>query len=353
MIRFVSTTVLCAAAVTFALACSSAPEDDGGASSGTGSVSGTGAASGTGGATGTGGVAATGGVASGGSATGGAASGGAAIGGSATGGAATGGSATGGAATGGTSACGAPSASTELGTGVMAGTGSSDERYYTADDITRDGTPYYFITNGWGPGFGSHTNSWNGTSFKVESMEGQSGTMGQPASYPSLFCGKYSIPQAPDCGLPKAIDEIQSLRTGWRWAPNGNTDGEYNAAYDIWVGNGSQRTGFLMVWLRDPPSYHPAQEKNPAHQGIAVANVPGVWDIWDGDVGGVPIINWVRAEGCDSHEIEFDVMDFIRDAEQRGYEIPGTHINAVAVGFEIWDGPITNLETLDFYVDAK
>ncbi len=347
MIRFVSTG-LCAAAVTFALACSSAPEDDGGSSSTGGTSSGTGAAAGTGGAIGTGGVA-TGGT--GGAATGGAASGGAATGGTASGGAATGG--TGGSASGGATGCGTDVPSTELGTGVMAGTGSSDERYYTADDITRDGTPYVFITNGWGPGFGSHTNSWNGTSFTVESMEGESGSMGQPASYPSLFCGKYSVQQVPDCGLPKAIDEIQSLRTGWRWAPNGNTNGEYNSAYDIWVGNGTQRTGFLMVWLRDPPSYHPAQEKNPAHQGVTVANVPGVWDIWDGDVGGVPIINWVRAEGCDSHEIEFDVMDFVRDAEQRGYEIPGTHINAVAVGFEIWEGPIADLETLDFYVDVE
>ncbi len=352
MIRFVSTTGLCAAAVTFALACSSAPEDNGGGSSTGGASSGTGAVASTGGATGTGGVA-TGGAGTGGAATGGTASGGTATGGAASGGAATGGAATGGAATGGASTCGADPASTELGTGVMTGSGSSDERYYTADDITRDGTPYVFITNGWGPGFGSHTNSWNGTSFTVESMQGQSGTMGQPASYPSLFCGKYSVQQVPDCGLPKAIDEIQSLRTGWRWAPNGNTNGEYNAAYDIWVGNGTQFGGYLMVWLRDPPSYHPAQTKNPAHLGVTVANVPGVWDIWDGEVNGRPIINWVRAEGCDSHEIEFDVMDFVRDAEQRGYEIPGTHINAVAVGFEIWDGPITDLETLDFYVDVE
>ena len=46
-------------------------------------------------------------------------------------------------------------------------------------------------------------------------------------------------------------------------------------------------------------------------------------------------------------------MDFLRDAEARGLSYPGTHINAVAVGFEIWEGPITNLETLDFYVEVN
>jgi len=46
-------------------------------------------------------------------------------------------------------------------------------------------------------------------------------------------------------------------------------------------------------------------------------------------------------------------MDFVRDAESRGFTIPGDQINAVAVGFEIWEGPITGLESLDFYVDVQ
>jgi hypothetical protein len=77
-----------------------------------------------------------------------------------------------------------------------------------------------------------------------------------------------------------------------------------------------------------------------------------VWNLWDGSVNNLPIINWVRAEGDDSHEIEFDVMDFVRDAQNRGLDIPGDQINAVAVGFEIWDGPISGLESVDFYVQV-
>ena len=34
-------------------------------------------------------------------------------------------------------------------------------------------------------------------------------------------------------------------------------------------------------------------------------------------------------------------------------QIPGDQINAVAVGFEIWEGPITGLESVDFYVNVE
>ena len=238
-----------------------------------------------------------------------------------------------------------------LGNGMMMGMGNSSERYATAE-ISRNGVPYILITNGWGPGFESHTVGWNGTSFIVEAMMGSRGSGGQPASYPSVFCGKYSVMQVPACGLPKAIDQITSLKTGWRWAANGNTTA-YNAAYDIWLGTETGFGMYLMVWLRDPPGEQPAGSPNAMHQGITVANVPGTWDIWNGTVNSRPIINWVRHEGTDSPEIEFDVMDFIRDAQTRGLTITGTQVNAVAVGFEIWQGPITNLETKDFYVDVK
>ena len=241
-----------------------------------------------------------------------------------------------------------------LGNGDYMGMGTSSMRYYTASDIKRNGQNYVLITNGWGPGFQSHTISWNGTSFTVDKMAGTAGSGGQPASYPSVFCGQYSVMQRGDCGLPKAISELTSLRTGWRWAPNGNVDGKYNAAYDIWVGDGTTFTGYLMVWLRDPPNYQPAGSKNAMHQGVTVKNVEGTWDIWNGSVNNRPIVNWVRREGTDSHEIEFDVLDFVRDAEMRGLTIPGsTHIRAVAVGFEIWEGEISGLQSQDFYVQVK
>jgi len=242
-----------------------------------------------------------------------------------------------------------------LGNGDYTGMGMSSERYYTASDITRNGQKYVLITNGWGPGFQSHTISWSGTSFTVDKMEGKAGANGEPSSYPAVFCGVYSVRnQTGDCGLPKAVSAMTSLRTGWRWAPNGNEEGKYNAAYDIWVGNETGFTGYLMVWLRDPPMFQPAGSKDEKNQGVTVANVPGTWDIWKGTVNSRPIVNWVRREGSDSHEIEFDVLDFVRDAEMRGLSIPNsTHIRAVAAGFEIWEGSIAGLQSLDFYVKVN
>jgi hypothetical protein len=259
-----------------------------------------------------------------------------------------------GAAAGGTSMAGAAGGMPTgigLGNGIMTGSGTSMMQYETTE-VGRNGVPYELITNGWGPGFESHTVSWNGTSFIVEAMAGTRGSGGQPASYPSVFCGQYSVKQVPACGLPKAMAEITTLKTGWRWNANGNT-GPYNAAYDIWLGTDTGFGMYLMVWLRDPPGEQPAGSQNAMHKGITVANVPGVWDIWNGTVNNRPIINWVRQEGMDSPELEFDVMDFIRDAQTRGLTITGNKVNAVAVGFEIWSGPITNLESTDFYVDVK
>ncbi len=236
-----------------------------------------------------------------------------------------------------------------LGVSEMGGSGSSDDRY-ASGDVTRNGQNYFFMANGWGPGFISQTVSWEGTSFVVESMEGQVGSNYEPASYPTVFCGDYSSERSLECGLPAPLSEIEQLRTGWRWDPAGNT-GEFNAAYDIWLGDGDGFAGFAMVWLREPPGQQPAGSL--ILEDVEVTNVPGTWDIWEGTVyNRVPIINWVRNEGEDTLEMEFDIMDFVRDAEARGLQLPGNVVNAVAVGFEIWEGPISNLATEDFYLDV-
>ncbi|HEU5076771.1 MAG TPA: hypothetical protein VFU02_21425 [Polyangiaceae bacterium] len=240
----------------------------------------------------------------------------------------------------------------ELGTGTMSGSGSTANQYEKAE-VTRDGVNYLFMANGWGPNFESHSISWNGTSFTVESMLGTQGMNYEPASYPTVFCGAYSDSVSGECGLPATLDSLTSLRTGWSWRGNGS-DGEYNAAYDIWLGNGtttSTLSGYLMVWLRDPPGQQPGGQV--AVAGIEVANVPGRWNIWSGTVFDRVYLAYVRAEGSDTLALEFDVLDFVRDSQMRGLDVPGTHVLSVAVGFEIWNGPVNNLESLDFFVHAQ
>ena len=106
-----------------------------------------------------------------------------------------------------------------------------------------------------------------------------------------------------------------------------------------------------MVWLRDPPGQQPAGSA--ATAGVTIANVPGTWNIVKGTVNGLPIVNYVQPEGKDLGELEYDVLDFYNDAIKRNYSLPGAQIMAVAVGYEIWNGPVTNLVTEDFYVDVK
>lgn len=241
---------------------------------------------------------------------------------------------------------------TELGQGEMIETGTSSDRWQKAD-VKRGDVNYKLMANGWGPNFESQSISWNGTALTVDSMMGTEGSNYEPASYPTVFCGAYSDSKSLECGLPAAIESISSLRTGWSWRPNDN-NGEFNAAYDIWLGTGltmSTFSGYLMVWFRDPPGQQPAGSRKATK--VSVANVPGLWSLWVGEVNNHPIINWARADGDDTWAMEFDVMDFVRDAEERGLTIPGSHILSVAVGFEIWNGPIENLQMLDFFVDVK
>ena len=239
-----------------------------------------------------------------------------------------------------------------FGTPTQSGNGTTSEQY-TKSDVKRNDVNYYFMANGWGPKFQSQTITWSGTSFIVESMQGARGDNYEPATYPTVFCGVYSDSRSGECGLPRAIASIQSLRTGWRWTANGNT-GSYNAAYDIWLSNTDDMTGFsgyLMVWLRDPAGAQPAGTRK--FSNVEVKDAPGTWNIWAGTVNNRPIVNYVRAEGYDSPALEMDVMDFVRDAGARQLNMPGSHILSVAVGFEIWSGPITNLQSNDFYVQVQ
>lgn len=239
----------------------------------------------------------------------------------------------------------------ELGKGTMTGSGRTSEQY-TKADVARDGVNYYFMANGWGPNFQSHSISWNGTAFTVETMNGSEGPMYEPASYPTVFCGAYSDSVSGECGLPATLDSLTSLRTGWSWRANGNK-GEYNAAYDIWLGNGTNTgtlSAYLMVWYRDPAGQQPGGQL--VHQSVQVANVMGRWNIWSGRVFNRPYVAYTRAEGADTLALEFDALDFVRDAKARNLDMPGTHVLSVAVGFEIWNGPVDNLESIDFFVHA-
>ncbi len=213
-----------------------------------------------------------------------------------------------------------------LGKGQYQGSGSTTDRN-AQFDVYRNNLGYKFIANGWGTGWKSHEISWNGTSFTVKSLNGTQGSDYSPAGYPTMFCGLYSTPTGiqsdltSPCGLPAAISSLKSVKTGWRWKSNGQ-GGEYNAAWDIWLGDSSNKlTSYVMVWLRDPPGQQPAG--SPGLSGVTVTGLPGTWNIWQGSVNSHPIINYVQPEGHDLSELEFDVMDVYKDAVQALHEFDG------------------------------
>ena len=48
-------------------------------------------------------------------------------------------------------------------------------------------------------------------------------------------------------------------------------------------------------------------------------------------------------------------MDFVNDAQMRSattsaLTLPGDTVRAIAVGFELWTGPFTNIASQDFYI---
>ena len=234
-----------------------------------------------------------------------------------------------------------------FGAPMQVGTGTSTEKYLGAD-ITRDGVGYRFITNWWGSGWTAADVSYTGTGFKVASAAGTSMPDGTPIGYPTTYCGLYSERMAGgNCGLPAAFSTIDKLWTGWRWSSADK--GQYNAAWDIWLGTASAFQSYLMVWLRDPPGRQPAGDS--MINNVTVAGEPGTWTIRYGTVNSRPIVNYVRAEGQDACEFEFNVMDFVNDAQARSaLTLPGDTVRAIAVGFEFWTGPFTNVASEDFYI---
>jgi len=229
--------------------------------------------------------------------------------------------------------------------------GSDDAARYGSANVQRGDTFYRLIANGWGDSFGNHNISWTGTQMSVNSFSGSVGANFSPAGYPTIYLGDYSnTGKSNNAPLPKAISAITSLNTGVRWSHPADS-GQYNVAYDIWLSNNGNHSGFFMVWLRDPPGQQPAGSKR--EEGFSIPGIPGVWEIWSGTVLGLPIINCVAPEGTKLNELSFDVMTFSNDAIAKGYPIPGSEVMSVAIGFEIWEGPLSNLKIEDFCVEVN
>jgi len=217
-----------------------------------------------------------------------------------------------------------------------------------ADFNTCPAVQYKFLANGWGTNWQSHSITYAGTQLSIDSYLGSEGIDFSPAGYPAVFCGLYSDIQSGECGLPATIASLSRLDSGMRWSA-GSAGTDYNVSYDIWIGNGTTQTAFLMLWLHDPASDQPVGSATASN--VMVGSDPARWTVWTGTHQGMRIVSYVRPPGEDSMSYSFDVLEYVRHAQQN-YALPGDTIMSVAGGFEIWNGPVTGLKIEDFCVDA-
>jgi len=202
---------------------------------------------------------------------------------------------------------------------------------------------YQFQSNGWNWVNGSHSvtmlpaNGFTMTSQTCNSSDSA------PCSFPSIYIGTDADgTRTSGSGLPKAISGITTAPTCMGWS-NGGTPAshEYNVSYDVWFNtdpNATYASKFLMVWLRDPPSFQPG-----GMTPIATAVIGSqTWQVWHGpNHANAPVTSYVAmgAGGlADGKAYSFDLKNFIDDAVDRGYLAGSDNLIAVMGGMEIWGG---------------
>ncbi len=227
------------------------------------------------------------------------------------------------------------------GTNVTWGATSTNQQFHNIQ--TSDGR-YRFQSNGWGwQGGGSHSISLlpaNG--FRMDSQTCRR-TDDSPCSYPSIYIGTSADGQrSSGSNLPRLLNQITAVPTcmGWSAGTTPATD-EYNVSYDVWFNtdaNGTEASKFVMVWLRDPPSFQPGG-MFPVHDGAIIGGQ--LWQVWHGpNHQNRPVTSYVaplaRANG---QAYSFNLKDFFDDATERGYLNPAQdNLIAVMGGMEIWGG---------------
>jgi hypothetical protein len=239
--------------------------------------------------------------------------------------------------------------------GTIGGPGAGDNLDYERVKVKVGGKSYIIQNNNWGNPTGSdQTLTYKDNSFTVTQSTGTIGANSAPASFPSIFIGANGDTQAgtfttrSDDHLPKQISAITSLQSTFK---HNATSGSLNAAFDIWfsdhVPNGMQYddaiSGFIMLWLYDPPDAQPIGNPGPT---VTIGGKS--WVVWTGprgDTGAMcegtrcaasrPVVSYVATSTATS--FSGNLKEFFTDAAGRG--IPATwYLTDVFAGFECWQG---------------
>ena len=262
----------------------------------------------------------------------------------------------------GTSAADAPMGGTPGGPlmGTIGGPGSTDLDFQRVK-VKAGGKSYIIQNNNWGrPESTDQSITYTDNSFKIVSSTGTKGPMGEPASFPSIYIGASGDTQnglfstRSDDNLPKAISAIQTINTTFTYEGNA---GDYNATYDVWFAAEAPTmpyndgiSGFLMVWLYQPPGNFPiagdADGNMPRMTNVTVPGVSGTWNVWvgprrHGPSPNAPVISYVASTPIKT--LTFDLKKFIDHSITNNWGLqPSWLLTDVFAGFEIWTGSAAN-----------
>lgn len=202
---------------------------------------------------------------------------------------------------------------------------------------------YQFQSNGWNWVNGSHSVTMLSSNGFTMTSQTCNSSDSAPCSFPSIYIGTDADgTRTANSGLPKAVSGIGSAPTCLGWSAGGTpASHEYNVSYDVWFNENAQATyasKFLMVWLRDPPSFQPG-----GMTPIATAVIGSqTWQVWHGpNHQQAPVTSYVAmgAGGlAEGQAYSFNLKDFIDDAVDRGYLVGNDNLIAVMGGMEIWGG---------------
>lgn len=169
------------------------------------------------------------------------------------------------------------------------------------------------------------------TGFKVTQADGSVPTNGAPKSYPSIFNGCHYTNCSPGTNLPAQLSTVSSAPSSISYGYV--SDAVYNASYDIWLDPTPRKDGVnrteIMIWFNKVGPIQPIGSQ------VGTASVGGrTWQVWSGNNGGNDVLSFVAPSAITSWN--FDVMDFVRQAVDRGMAENDWYMTSVQAGFEPW-----------------
>jgi hypothetical protein len=242
-------------------------------------------------------------------------------------------------------------------------TGGGTSSDWDIFDITIGKDAYKVQTNPWNWPDEQTITAGGSNVMKVDSFSG--GTVGTVTSFPSVYKGKAqdtNEPATTDSGMPIKLSDITSVYTGLSTnASSVNYTG--NTTYDVYFTDSSTYNGgspdkFLMVWL-DSDSLNPIAADyscgsdvptyiDSCSSGSVIVNGKTFY-VFIGSNGTADVISYAPATPMD--EFEFDLNDFIDDAETRGVLSSTMYLQSIQAGFEISTNG-AGLTIYDFYADV-